>query len=53
MGYKVVILEGIVSKYGITRERIQQIEVKARAKCRKWCQQDGCRLEDLLGQGSL
>ena len=43
-----VTLEVIAVQLGVTRERVRQIEVKALAKCRKWCAARGYKMEDLL-----
>lgn len=35
---------------GVTRERVRQIEKIALEKCRAFCERNGYRLGDLLGQ---
>lgn len=41
-------LEAIAQEFGVTRERIRQIEFAALRKCRRWCARHGYRLEDIL-----
>ena len=40
-------LEQIAREFGVTRERIRQIEVSALRKCRRWCERNGYQFEDL------
>lgn len=41
-------LEEVGKALGVTRERIRQIEVAALRKCRRWCERNGWRFEDLI-----
>ncbi len=40
-------LEAIAKEFGVTRERIRQIEHSALRKARRWCQRNGYSFEDL------
>lgn len=41
----------VAEALGVTRQAVQQIEVRAIRKCRAWCERHGYRLEDLLDTG--
>jgi DNA-directed RNA polymerase sigma subunit (sigma70/sigma32) len=44
-----VTLEEVGQELGVTRERVQQLEARALAKGRAWCDWHKYRIEDLLG----
>jgi DNA-directed RNA polymerase sigma subunit (sigma70/sigma32) len=43
-----VTLEAIAKEFGVSRERVRQIEFAALRKCRRWCERNGYRLEDII-----
>lgn len=40
-------LEAVAQELGVTPERVRQLEMQALRKCRRWCERNGYRLEDL------
>ena len=42
-----VTLEEVGKALGVTRERARQLEMQALRKCRRWCERNGYKFEDL------